>query len=123
MGNTMTEDLEKSGGDSKSTLSDLLCALSKNGYRNFHKQHHGDGDLWQKKGEKGCFFNFYVYELGGNMPVDIVTAEICFECSADGQWCKHSLYGISVGKMAEMIQQTEEKLFSIFVKYDGQKYT
>ena len=103
-------------------LNNLLRALSKNGYVNYHKQHHDNGDLWQKKDKNGCFFNFYVYKHGNDMPVDMVGAEVRFQCSEDGQWCQHILYGLPVSKMAKQIPQTEKKLLAVFTEYGGQKY-
>ena len=115
-------DFKKNGEVSKSTLSDLLYALSENGYKNYGVQATSNGDLWQRKHESGCFFNFHVYSLRGNTAIDMATAEICFECDSSGLWCKHSLYGISVREMALRIRKIEDMLFSIFVKYDGHKY-
>lgn len=102
-------------------LENLVKALAENGYRKF-ATNEDDEDLWQKKYSSGAYLNFNVYKKSALISENMVEAEIRFECSNEGQWTKHLLYGISVEQMLSRIKETEDKLLYIFKIYDGSKY-
>ena len=113
---------QKNEQASESALNALLDGLAWKGYRNHGKQVIKSGELWQKKHDCGCFFNFWVHKKETGIPVDMASAEIIFKCSEDGQWCQHTLYGLPVEILANQIDLTEMKLLKIFELYNGNLY-
>jgi hypothetical protein len=107
---------------SESSFTALLNVLIEKGYRNHGKQWSYAGVLLQREYKAGCFFNFYLHAKDSVIPIDMASAEICFQCGDDGQWCKHQLYGVNVDVLAKKVDETEEKLFAIYVKYEGHRY-
>ncbi len=98
----------------QSALNDLLSVLSDRDYKLNRNQKPGkDVQLWQKEID-GCHVNFWFYPKGDIMPCDMAEAEICFEGVIEGQWCKHTLYGLPPEKLAPIVPETEKFLLDIF---------
>ncbi len=93
----------------------LYEVLEGRGYKKYD-----DMSLWQKKLKGGCYVNFCINEDSAiAAPTLAVKADIYFECSPNGRWCKASLYQIDLGTAADKVDEIEGELIAVFDLFKG----